>query len=164
MGDNTFTILKGPWCWGASFIVPYGRARFLASSQTFWPMLHLASIGLDFLVALLSAWVASIFCCLNCLTLFSTRGFGCLPLETAWLGVPFQSEVHSERSQLFYSSHYYVLGWQSVVQWPSPPDWLQWDGGIVLPIDSSFLLGYRSEGDKPSRGSMWFWVLLQGLC
>jgi hypothetical protein len=43
---------KGPCLLGANLTVPYGNAKFLASSQTICPCFHLAS-GAGFLLAVL---------------------------------------------------------------------------------------------------------------
>src|SRR6266851_2619797 len=74
-GDITFSISKGPCCLGASFIVPYGSARFFALSQTFCPIVHRGGLGVCFCTILLSAWVTIILCSCNCLTCISARGF-----------------------------------------------------------------------------------------
>ncbi len=47
-GDITFSISKGPCHLGASFIVPYGSARFFVSSQTFCPFVHRGGPGVCF--------------------------------------------------------------------------------------------------------------------
>src|SRR6266853_574230 len=73
-GDITFSISKGPCRLGASFIVPYGSARFFALSQTFCPIVHLGGPGGCLCAVLLSAWVASTLLSLNCLTRSSARG------------------------------------------------------------------------------------------
>ncbi len=73
--DITFSILKGPCHLGASFIVPYGSVRFLASSQTFCPFTHQGGPGVCFCAIQLSAWVAIVLLSLNCLTHSSARGF-----------------------------------------------------------------------------------------
>src|SRR6266853_1343530 len=73
-GDITFSTSKGPCHLGASFIVPYGSARFFASSQTFCPFVHLGGPEEYLCAALLSAWVIITLLSLNCLTHSSARG------------------------------------------------------------------------------------------
>jgi hypothetical protein len=51
-GDMTLDIRKGPCLLGVSLTVPYGSARFFASSQTICPCFHLAS-GVGLLLAVL---------------------------------------------------------------------------------------------------------------
>src|SRR6266853_118693 len=62
---------KGPCLLGANFTDPYGRARFRASSQTFWPWVNTLLAGDLLLATLFSAAMA---CFLRCLS-WSTRSF-----------------------------------------------------------------------------------------
>src|SRR6266851_8609139 len=75
---------KGPCLLGASFTDPYGRARFLASSQTFCPCSNTFLAGELLLAVLLSAAMACFLCCLK----WSTRALaaGLSEVET-WSGV-----------------------------------------------------------------------------
>ena len=101
--DTTFSILKGPCCLGASFIVLYGSVRFFTFSQTFYPFVHWARPGFCFYAAQLSAWATIILCSLNCLTHNSTRGFsvpsdcasvaGGSCLISSWLGASLVMEL-----------------------------------------------------------------------
>src|SRR6266853_4882107 len=102
-GDITFSISKGPCCLGASFIVPYGSAKFFASSQTFCPIVHYGGPGMCFCTVLLSAWVTIVLLSHNCLTCNSARGFsvpsdcasiagGSHPISS-WLGVSLVVEL-----------------------------------------------------------------------
>src|SRR5216683_8060357 len=59
---------KGPCLLGASFTDPYGRARFLSSSQTFCPCLNTFLAGNLLLAVLFSAVIACFLRCLNCST------------------------------------------------------------------------------------------------
>jgi hypothetical protein len=90
-------ISKGPCLLGASFIVLYGSARFLALSQTFCPFVNLrVSVGC-FCTAWLSAWVAIVLHSPNCLTHCLAKGLsdpspcasiaGGSHLISNWLGV-----------------------------------------------------------------------------
>ena len=56
----TFAIFKGSCLLGANFIVPYGRLRFFASSQTICPCFHLALIGAFFCAVLLRVSIARV--------------------------------------------------------------------------------------------------------
>ncbi len=67
-------IGKGPCHCGASFTDPYGKARFLASSQTFCPCLNMFMVGDLLLAALFSAAVACFLRCLSWSTHDSTVG------------------------------------------------------------------------------------------
>src|SRR6267154_2511658 len=85
---------KGPCRLGASFIDPYGRARFLASSQTFCPCWNTFSAGDLLLAVLLSAAIA---CFLRCLK-WSTRALAAgLSEGETWSGVAAGSRPWSRR-------------------------------------------------------------------
>src|SRR5216683_2476655 len=85
---------KGPCLRGANFTDPYGRARFLASSQTFCPRLNTFLAGELLLAVLLSAAMACFLRCLN----WSTRALaaGLSEVET-WSGVAVGSRPWSKR-------------------------------------------------------------------
>ena len=87
-------IVKGLWRLGASFTDLYGRARFLASSQTFCLCLNTSLVGVLLLAALFSAVVACFLRCLN----WSTRdpATGLLEREV-WLGATAGSRPLSKR-------------------------------------------------------------------
>src|SRR5216683_104170 len=85
---------KGPCRLGASFTDPYGRARFLASSQTFCLLLNMSKAGVLLLATLFSAAVACFLRCLN----WSTRNLATGLLECeVWLGVTAGSRPLSKR-------------------------------------------------------------------
>src|SRR6266851_2035703 len=85
---------KGPWHFGASFTDPYGRARFLALSQTFCPYLNMSVAGVLLLAALFSAAVTCFLHCLN----WSTRDLAAGLSECeVWSGVITGSRPLSKR-------------------------------------------------------------------
>src|SRR6266851_1497657 len=85
---------KGPWHFGASFTDPYGRARFLASSQTFCPCLNMSVAGVLLLAAPFSAAVACFLHCLN----WSTRDLAMGLSECkVWSGITAGSRPLSKR-------------------------------------------------------------------
>ncbi|SRR6266851_7986640 len=85
---------KGPCLLGASFTDPYGRARFLASSQTFCPCLNTSVAGDLLLAAPFSATVACLLCCLSWSTRDLARG---LSEFDVWSGVTVGSRPLSKR-------------------------------------------------------------------
>src|SRR6266851_10377726 len=85
---------KGPCRLGASFIDPYGRARFLASSQTFCLCLNTFLAGDLLLAVLLSAAIACFLRCLNWSTHALAAGLSEVEL---WSGVAAGSRPLSKR-------------------------------------------------------------------
>src|SRR6266851_2670366 len=85
---------KGPCLLGASFTDPYGRARFLASSQTFCPCLNTSMAGDLLLAALFSAVVACFLHCLNWSTHDLATGLSEFDI---WSGVTAGSRPLSKR-------------------------------------------------------------------
>src|SRR6266851_6988803 len=104
---------KGPCLFGASFTEPYGRARFLASSQTFCPCLNTFLAGDLLLAVLLSAVMA---CFLRCLK-WSTRAFAAgLSEVEIWSGVTAGSRPWSKRFGARPVVEFRVLLWVSVAR------------------------------------------------
>src|SRR5216683_6496076 len=85
---------KGPCHLGASFTDLYGKARFLASSQTFCLCLNTSLVGVLLLAALFSAVVACFLRCLNWLTCDLATG---LSECDVWSGVTAGSRPLSKR-------------------------------------------------------------------
>src|SRR5713101_842107 len=104
---------KGPCLLGASFTEPYGRARFLASSQTFCPRLNTFLAGELRFAVLLSAAMACFLRCLN----WSSRALaaGLSEVET-WSGVAAGSRPWSRRFGARPVVEFWALLWISVAR------------------------------------------------
>src|SRR6266851_8919397 len=104
---------KGPCLLGASFTDPCGRARFLASSQTFCPCLNTFLAGVLRFAVLLSAAMACFLRCLN----RSTRALaaGLSEVET-WSGVAAGSRPWSRALGVRPVVEFRALLWISVAK------------------------------------------------
>src|SRR6266851_5878801 len=104
---------KGPCLRGASLTDPYGRARFLASSQTFCPQVNTFLAGVLLLAVLFSAAMA---CFLRCLS-WSTRVLAAgLSEFEVWSGVAAGSRPWSKRFGARPVVEFRALLWISVAK------------------------------------------------